>query len=498
MWHGSVTRKLISRRDFVGGSISATLAALSAVNPGAANRTTNPLKIPDLIKGTGETTKSFNLSIEEGTSVFLPGRSTPTYGINAPYLGPTIRVRNGDRVTMRVMNNLDESTTLHWHGLHVPAHCDGGPHQIIEPGEIWDPTFVIKQLKASLCWYHAHPEGRTGEQVLRGLAGLFLIDDEESDALGLPSEYGVDDIPLIIQDRRFDSEGRFEYVTNMGEVELGYMGDTILVNGTIAPHFDVKRQRTRLRILNGSNARIYNLGWSDGADLVVIGTDGSLLARPVRLRRVRLGPGERIELLVDVQSGWNATLASYPVGPQEAAFPGTGVGDEVLHIVQLRADRPEAALLPMPDRLVEVPHWSAGQAARTRRFTLDMTTMSLGSTIGPSMHGAMGINGRSMDMARIDERVPLDSIEIWEIENRTQLTHPFHVHDIQFRVLDRDGAPPLLHEQGLKDTVLVDPGSTVRVIAQFSDFADPEHPYMYHCHILEHEDAGMMGQFVVV
>lgn len=460
---------------------------------------TNPLKIPKLIEGTAHTDKVFALGIAEGNSNFLPGLSTTTLGINGAYLGPTIRVRVGDRVTMQVKNNLAEPTTLHWHGLHIPARHDGGPHQVIGPGKLWEPSFEIKQ-KASLCWYHAHLSEQTGEQVLRGLAGLFLIEDDETRSLHLPSDYGVDDIPLVIQDRRFDTDGNFEYITNMGDVELGYMGDVILVNGTVAPYLDLRRRRTRLRILNGSNARIYTLGRNDGADLIVIGSDGSLLERPERMRRVRLGPAERIELLLDMTPGQAVTLMSYPTtGAPTDMVRGMSVNNETFSIVELRAGRPlEPADAPTPERLIHVPQWTPAQAARTRRFTLDMSTMSIGSTIGPVMNGSMGINGRSMDMDRIDERVPLGSIEIWEIRNTTPLTHPFHIHDVQFRVLDRNGAPPQPHEQGLKDTVLVDPGSTVRVISEFADFADPDHPYMYHCHNLEHEDAGMMGQFVVV
>ena len=349
--------------------------------------------------------------------------------------------------------------------------------------------------KASLCWYHSHMLEQTGEQVLRGLAGLFLVEDDESLALRLPSDYGVDDIPLIIQDRRFNADGSFEYMSNMGDAELGYQGNVILVNGTIAPHLELRRQRTRLRILNGSNARIYLLGRDDAADLVVIGSDGSLLERPAHMRRVRLSPGERIELLVDIPPERTITLMSYPVIANAMRPDGN---DETFPIIELRTGTLETSDIPIPEKLIRVPYWDPARAARARKFTLDMSTMNIGPTPGPIMDGSMGINGRSMDMSRIDERVPLGSVEIWEIQNRTTLAHPFHIHDVQFRVLDRDGAPPQPHEQGLKDTVLIDTGSRVRVIAEFADFADPDHPYMYHCHILEHEDAGMMGQFVVI
>ncbi len=495
---------MFSRRDLVLGTSATALSILGrSRRVRAATRFINPLKIPPLIEGnySGAGNRHYALDIAAGTSKFLPGLSTPTFGINGPYLGPTIHCRVGDRVAFRVKNNLGEPTTLHWHGLHLPARYDGGPHQVIAAGGTWEPSFVIKQ-KASLCWYHAHLMEQTGEQVLRGLAGLFLIEDEETKALRLPSEYGVDDIPLIIQDRRFDPDGSFQYMSTMGDAEVGYQGDVILVNGTVDPYLELRRQRTRLRILNGSNSRIYLLGRADGADLLVIGADGGLLERPVRMKRVKLAPAERIELLVDMQPGQAATLMSYPpiagVSGSGMMVRGAQGNGDTFPLVELRAGRLEATDIAIPQRLIRVPSWAPAQAARTRTFTLDMKTMSLRRRPLPEMEGPMGINGRSMDMDRIDVRVPLGSVEIWQIENTTTLPHPFHIHDIQFRVLDRDGAPPQLHEQGLKDTVLVESGSKVRVIAEFADYADPVHPYMFHCHNLEHEDAGMMGQFVVV
>jgi FtsP/CotA-like multicopper oxidase with cupredoxin domain len=411
-------------------------------------------------------------------------------------------------VTFRVKNELGEQTTLHWHGLHIPALQDGGPHQVIEPGMAWQPSFEIKQ-RASMCWYHSHLMGRTGEQVLRGLAGLFMIADEESQSLALPSEYGVDDIPIVIQDRRFHRDGRFDYLSAMPDVMMGYKGNVILVNGTVDPHFVLRRQRTRLRILNASNSRIYTLGRSDGKDLLLIGSDGGLLERPVRQGRVRLGAGERIEMLVDAQSDLSIKLMSYP---DAATVGGMGSGmmmggmagnTETFPIIELRAGKLEQVDAALPERLIRAPTWSRARATRTRTFSLDMGMMGMGMGMSGSMGrgrmgGMMGINGRSMDMSRIDVSVPLGSVDIWAIENPSPLAHPFHIHGVQFRVLDRDGEPPLPHERGLKDTVLVDPQSMVRVIAEFADFADPRRPYMYHCHNLEHEDAGMMGQFLVV
>jgi FtsP/CotA-like multicopper oxidase with cupredoxin domain len=498
----------ISRRVLLGSGAAAGVAAVLKgpwLLASDAGRFANALRIPAILEGSdARDGRTFNLAIASGRSEFLPGVSTSTIGINGSYLGPTIRCRSGDRVILRVKNDLAEETALHWHGLHIPARHDGGPHQLVAPGSTWAPSFEIKQ-KASLCWYHAHLMGRTGEQVLRGLAGLFLIEDDESRSLGLPSEYGVDDIPLIIQDRRFNRDGSFGYMSAMSDMMMGYQGDVILVNGTADPHFVLRRLRTRLRILNASNSRIYTLGRDDGMDLVIIGSDGSLLERPMQQRRVRVAPGERIELLVDAQSGRNFRLMSYPDRVARGMGPGMMMGGmagntETFAIIELRAGKLEGSARALPDKLIEVPRWTQAQAARTRTFSLDMGMMGMmGMGMGRrGMGGMMGINGRTMDMRRIDERVPLGSIEVWEIQNATPLAHPFHIHGVQFRVLDRDGEAPLPQERGLKDTVLVDPGSAVRVIAQFADFADPQHPYMYHCHNLEHEDAGMMGQFVVI
>jgi FtsP/CotA-like multicopper oxidase with cupredoxin domain len=482
-----------------------------------AARFSNPVKIPPLLTGTqAGATKTFDLDVRAGRTEFFEGLSTPTIGVNGSYLGPTLRLAAGDQVALNVTNKLAEPTTVHWHGLHVPAKDDGGPHQVIAPGTTWRPSFAIKQ-KASMCWYHAHLMGHTGEQVLRGLAGLIQIEDDEARALGLPSEYGVDDIPLVVQDRRFGPDGSFQYIGAMHDRMMGYMGDTLLVNGTANAHLTLRRQRTRLRVLNGSNARFYNLGRQDGRELVVIASDGSLLPEPVRMKHVRLAPGERVEILVDAEPQSSIVLMSFA---GETAGGGMMAGEMMMQsagtfpIIELRAGKLEASPTTLPQRLAtSLPQWTTASAQRTRTFTLDMGMMGgMGMRMGGGMGmgrgmmmgrgmgmmGGMTINGRAMDLSRIDERVPLGAIEIWQIENPTPLAHPFHIHDIQFRVLDRDGQPPLPHERGLKDTVIVDPGTRVRVIAEFADYADAKLPYMYHCHILEHEDAGMMGQFIVV
>ncbi len=476
---------------------------------------TNALQIPPLLHGTPQADgrKLFELEARSATTEFFKGTATPTIGVNGSFLGPTLKCRSGDQVTIKVSNKLAYDITLHWHGLHVPAKADGGPHQVIRPGASWSPSFEIKQ-KAALFWYHSHLMGRTGQQVNDGLAGLILIDDDESASLGLPSAYGIDDIPLVVQDRRFNRDGSFAYLTSMHDAMMGFQGDTILVNGTPAPYLTVRRQLTRLRLLNGSNSRIYNFAFEDGRSFTQIASDGSLLERPVRRKRLRLAPGERAEMLVEMRSDSSVVLMSYPDsvsggGMMGRMMQGMAGNSETLRILELRAGKLEGSNSKLPERLAVVPNWQEAQADRTRRFRLDMPMMGgmmgmmrgrgmMGGRGGSGMmRGEMGINGKSMDMGRIDEKVRLGAVEIWAISNPSPLAHPFHIHDIQFRILDRNGRAPGPHETGLKDTVLVDPGETVRVITQFSDFADPERPYMYHCHILEHEDAGMMGQFTV-
>ena len=498
-----------TRRDVLRGALAAGTAfslgstGVSRILPADSVPALRPLAIPGIDAGkTDGVSRTFDLVLQAGLTEFFPGRQTPTLGVNGAFLGPTLRCKAGDRVTLNVRNALDFDTTLHWHGLHVPSVSDGGPHQVVSAGRTWSPNFEIKQ-KAGLFWYHSHMMERTGAQVNGGLAGLILVEDAESAMLGLPSEYGVDDIPLVIQDRRFRPDGRFDYLSSMPDRMMGFRGDVMLINGTTSPVLDLRRRRTRLRLLNGSNARIYNIARSDRRGLIQIGTDGSLLERPVERRSVRLAPGERADVLLDVEPDSTLELVSLPDraagrrGGMMGMMGGT-LDDEQITLLRLRAAKLEAAETRIPQQLIEVPSWNPRKADRTRTFVLEMGMMGMmGGGMGRGGMMNMTINGRSMDMERVDERVPLGATEIWAIRNATPIPHPFHIHDIQFRILDRDGEPAAPHERGLKDTVLIDPGETVRVITQFTDFADANHPYMYHCHILEHEDEGMMGQFVV-
>jgi blue copper oxidase len=249
----------------------------------------NQLKIPPLLEprvdGAGR--KVFDLRLQAGTSQLLPGKPTPTWGVNGAYLGPTIRATRGDQVVMNVSNGLSETTTtIHWHGMHLPAAADGGPHQLIDPGATWSPSWRIDQPAATL-WYHPHPHGATEDHVYRGVAGLFLLEDPQASRLPLPERYGVDDIPVILQDKRFTGDGALDF----GEPAfspIGRLGADILVNGTHDPHLDITSQRVRLRLLNASTARVYNLGFADNRAFALIASDGGLLAAPHPTTRVPL------------------------------------------------------------------------------------------------------------------------------------------------------------------------------------------------------------------
>ena len=470
----------------------------------------NELQIPDQLFGTVvDGRRQVHLTVAEGSREFLPGKRTPTAGVNGPYLGPTVRLRRGEDVDLVVQNDLDEMTTMHWHGMHVPARMDGTPHQRIEPGESWTASFRVHQEAAPL-WYHPHPHGSTGRQVYRGVAGLMWIDDDNSDSLDLPTTYGVDDIPVVIQDRQFDEDGAFRLGANPG----ARYGRTMLVNGTWNPFLRVESRRIRFRLLNGSNARIYYIGFDDNRPFHLIATDGGFLETPIATERVTLAPGERAEILVDFSDGAEAVLKSYSeAGLAETyrllvARIGTANLD-LLKIVPGRSSRPSHAL---PERLNTITRFAATDAAEVRPMVLAGPIQGgRGAGGGAGRGGGRGrgrgggggppgfpINGKIMDMGRIDEVVRLGDVEIWEVTNRGGQPHPLHVHLVQFQILDRKGNPPTSTELGWKDTVLVPPGDLVRIIMRFERYADPEIPYMYHCHIMEHEDNGMMGQFLVV
>jgi FtsP/CotA-like multicopper oxidase with cupredoxin domain len=432
-----------------------------------------------------EGTKVFRLTLQKGDSTFLADQTTATFGFNGDYLGPTLRAVLGDRVRIDVTNELGETSTVHWHGMHLPAAMDGGPHQTIADTSTWSPEFTIQQPAATL-WYHPHMMGQTLQQVGMGLAGLFILDDDDSAQIALPSVYGVDDIPLILQAKTFGADGQF--VLNGGGRRRRDGDRTTLVNGAISPTINTPDPRLRLRVLNASSQEFYNLGFAGDVTFYQVASDGGHLPAPVALTRLILAPAERAEIVVDVDPSNPTVLQGF--GGNGGGRGGTNFQTGPLLTINPTQTSGTAAALPVELAIIE--RLSPDDAAQTREFVLG------GDDRDPTINGqSMTSMADMMDMANVI-RVALDTIEVWNVVNRSDDTHAFHVHDIQFQILQRDGAPPAASESGRKDTVMVRPRETVRLIMRFADFADATTPYMYHCHLLNHEDNGMMGQFLVV
>ncbi|ACQ82246.1 Bilirubin oxidase [Beutenbergia cavernae DSM 12333] len=468
------TAAVVSGCSFAGGAFDGPRDEVGQVP------LTTPLAIPPLAPSEmdDDGVRTFALTARPGSREFLPGTTTATMGYDGDYLGPTLRAKRGEQVRVRARNELDAETTVHFHGMHLPAIMDGGPHQRIPPGGERTPTWAIRQHAATL-WYHPHPHGATEGQVTAGLAGLFILDDDEEAALDLPRDYGVDDVPVIVQDMLLGDDGASRRENGRF---VGTLGNTLIVNGIYGPYLDVTTQRVRLRILNASGARIYGFEMSDGRDLVQIASDGGLLAAPHATRQVVLSPAERAEVIVELQPGETVVLRSEPYEFDDG--PGGMIGrDDRFDVLELRA---AATLTPSP----AVP---AALAAVEKLRVEDVTQERSMEFSGTS------INGQDMDMGRIDEVVTIGATEIWNVRNDNgSLPHNVHVHDVQFQVLTIDGAAPPPPLAGWKDTVLLLPEVEYRLIMRFTDYADPAVPYMYHCHLLWHEDQGMMGQFVVV
>src|SRR5690625_3074267 len=439
-----------------------------------------PLAIPPLADSTvdDEGTRVFQLTAQEGTSSFLPGVETETWGFDGDFLGPTLRAERGERVAVEFTNTLEESTSVHWHGMHLPPEMDGGPHQEVPAGGSWRPTWLVDQPAATL-WYHPHPHGRTEKHVYMGLSGLFLIDDEESAASGLPDEYGVDDIPLVVQDKAFTEDGQ---LTLASAVPSGVMGERIMVNGTVGAVQEVTSERVRLRILNGSTLRSYNFGFSDDRSFQLVATDGGLLTGPHETTRIQLSPGERAEIVVEMAPGEETMLRSYPQHLGDITDPeGYGALD-TLDVLRLVAAPELTASAEVPDTLADGERLDEADATVERTFVMKN----------------MRLNGQLMDMARVDEVVTVDTTEIWVVRNEDRMPHNWHIHDVQFEVLSVDGEAPPPELRGRKDTIYTEPGREYRLIMRFEHYTSTEYPYMYHCHLLRHEDFGLMGQFVVV
>ncbi len=440
---------------------------------------TNKLLIPQLIDSR-ESNRDIQITIQNGQHEFYPNVKSHTKGFNGSYLGPTIRLYKNDSTRIRFTNKIGEATTVHGHGLHVEGKVDGGPHSKILPDQTWDITLPIKQ-EASTNWYHPHLMGKTAEHVHAGLAGLYLVEDENSLALPLPKTYGVDDIPLIIQDRDFTDGKMTDYNPTIIESIYGKRGKTLVVNGTIDPYIIVPKGWVRLRLLNGSNARIYNFYLKDKQSFYKIATEGGFLEKPIAITDLTMAPGERNEIMIDMSDGQSRELLATTI------FQGLQRDSPELtnkRVLEIRVDSTKVSNGKLPSRLNTIHRWKKENASITRTFVLG------------TFRDSLAINGKPMDMAVINEEVRKGDIEVWRIRGGEMVQHPFHMHGTSFLILSQDGRPPKPEDRGWKDVVTVYRDWT-EVIMKFNFEATKKFPYMYHCHILEHEDRGMMGQFTV-
>ncbi|KIC35697.1 hypothetical protein RA27_22610 [Ruegeria sp. ANG-R] len=444
---------------------------------------------------------SVALNLQQGFHDFGNGHKAATYGINGNYLGPVVRVKKSQSIQFDVTNNVDETAAIHWHGMHIPGNVDGGPHQAIAVGKAWNPVLEIKN-RASMNWYHAHTHGRTGYQVYTGLAGVLLVEDDDSIAADLPKTHGVDDFVVVLQDKLVGSDGSVIYSPKN-------VNNAIAVNGILAPTLqNVAPGLVRLRILNGSNGAFIKLSLADNAPLHVIASDGGFLSATVSRDYIIMSPGERYEVLVDTSKG-DVSLQTLRFDDEEiTAQPGrvdTTLTAAPEIALTLTADSELKGFTgSLPGTLASVAAADPSQAVRIREFVLSedvaprFAAMAhrLGNHCADHDHAAMGINGRPMDMAFINETVPINEYEIWRVRSEDG-AHPFHVHGCSYRILKQMGQTPPDYASGWKDMMYAAPGSVSELLVRFDHQADAKTPYMYHCHILKHEDCGMMGQFTV-
>lgn len=539
------------RRDFI--KMSAILASASTLpvwssRLWAAERPTLP--IPPLLAP--DANGKIDLKLQTGSMSWTPQAPTTTWGINGGCLGPALMLQRGREVNIHIANTLPESTTLHWHGLEVPGEADGGPQATIVPGGRRAVRFTLDQ-PATTAWFHAHPHATTGRHTAMGLGGLIVVRDADSDALPLPDQWGVNDIPLILQDKRLNPEGQIDYQLDVMSAAVGWFGELMLTNGANYPRHIAPRGWLRLRLLNGCNARSLTLATSDGRPLYVIGSDGGLLAEPVKVTQLPLLMGERFDVLVETHNGKPFDLVTLPVTQMGMTLPPFDKPLPVLHI-QPTADTGKGRL---PDSLIPLPALPTLEGLTTRRLHLSMdprldaagmqalmdrfgmqamsgmtmthqggdmpqgapmrhgTEMRHGAEMQGHMHHNMAASAPAAEAHKLDimtgNRIndmafhmgePLFDVkrgdsEIWSISGRgDMMLHPFHIHGTQFRILSENGRPPAAHRRGWKDIVRVE-GGVSEVLVRFNHLAPKEHAYMAHCHLLEHEDTGMMMSFTV-
>lgn len=449
----------------------------------------------------GDVDVDLTLRATVSQQLMLPGKATPVLRYvgelhqgadnvlttGDSYLGPTIRVKQGQRVRIRLSNELPSETITHWHGLHLSEEMDGHPRYAIPGGAEYLYEFTVNN-RAGTYWYHPHPHGMTGAQVYFGLAGLFIVEDEAEQSYDLPR--GEFDVPLVIQDRTFGSANEFVYVSDMHQVMQGFWAEQMLVNGQLNYQHEVATRPYRLRLLNGSNARVYKLAWDDDSPLTVIGSDGGLLERPVEKPYLLLSPGERVELWHDF--GPNQLNDQ----PKLVALPLAGANNNTFEIMRFNVAREEQSAQTLPAQFAALDWENSADVVNVDNpRTFDFFVNHMTPTI----------DGRQFEMNAVadNEIVKLNTTELWHVTNvgngGNGFPHPVHIHGNQFQVLKRTGTLSAVAQgyvdEGWKDTVLLMPDETATLLMRFSDHAGM---FVYHCHNLEHEDGGMMRNYRIV
>lgn len=514
------------------GAVATTVApewVLAAAEQGVPGRSS--LSAPDVEIGiTALTTELPILSADQPTKVWkfsgelIKGPPGTVEEIPGSYLGPILRLRQGQKVRVRFQNKLPEDCVIHQHGLLVPEKADGHPRHQIGSGQTMAYEYTVLD-RAGTYWFHPHTDKRTAEQVYLGMAGMLVVTDTEEQSLDLPR--GEYDVPLIVQDRSFDAQNQFRYIARGRDRWMGFLGDRLLINGKPDFVLPAATRTYRLRLLNGSNSRIYKLVWSDGSPLTVIGTDGGLLESPTVRNYVMLAPGERVDVLADFggrKLGDEIVLRSaafsgvMPMAGMGGGMMGMGRGmrggmmggmntalphGSEYPLLTVRIVREERDQRTLPTRL-----------SRIQRYRLqDAANAGMPKSIHLSMMGMTPrLNGRSFELTGVtdEEIIPLNTLQVLEFVNRDRrargmmMAHPMHIHGQSFQVLNREVAPgfeqryaSVRHgfvDNGWKDTVLVMPGEKVTILKRFDHYTGL---FLYHCHNLEHEDLDMMRNFLV-
>ncbi|MFE2288808.1 multicopper oxidase family protein [Streptomyces sp. NPDC059443] len=415
---------------------------------------------------------TYAVTISEVEREIIPGVQTKVLTYNGQFPGPVLRARSGRKVVIRHRNTLTMPVSVHLHGGSVTQENDGGPMDTFGPNTSRTYTYPNQQPGASL-WFHDHAHHMESEHVFRGLSAMYLLSDENERSLPLPS--GQYEVPIALRDARFDDTGQLVYV-----MDDAFGRTTILANGRPTPYFEVAARKYRFRLLNSSNMRFFQLRLSDGGQMIQIGTDGGLLEHPFPTDTIGLSPAERADVVID--------FSRYPVGTKIVLENtlGPGTPDQVGKVMRFDVVRTANDPSRVPDVLRTLPAMPAATVQRNIVFSMDEDGRQEPRGL---------IDGQEWDYRRIDQTVAFGSSEIWTVTNANKLIpHNFHMHLVQFRVLERNGAPVGPGEAGLKDTVRLFPGETVKLHATFNTYRGT---YVYHCHLLDHSAMGMMANFRV-